>query len=285
MIAITGANGNLGKATLSFLLKKTLPKNIVAIVRDANKLAEYAKSGIQIRVADYEDQESLETALAGVERLLQISSSATGVRAMAQETRVVHAAVKCGVQEIVYTSTLFPHESAHFQAAHICRSTEALIRQSGLRYVFFRNSMYHETIPLFIGEAMGDGRIFYPSGTGRVSFASRKDIAEALSNVLTGPTFGNSTFNITGSSAHSFADIALVLKEIAGFNEAVHIDIPADDYRKGLLGFGMQDEEAGFYASMADSIRAGEFEGADQALEGFLGRKPLGVQEYLRGLF
>ena len=285
MIAITGANGNLGKATLSFLMKKTLPKNIVAIVRDASKLSEYAGSGIQIRTADYEDQESLEKALAGVHRLLQISASATGVRAMAQETRVVHAAAKCGVKEILYTSTLFPHESAHFHAAHICRNTEELIRQSGMRYVFFRNSMYHETIPLFIGEAMGDGRIFYPSGSGRVSFASRKDIAEALSNVLTGPAFGNATYDITGVETFSFADIALTLRDVAGYNEAGHTDIPAEDYRKGLLGFGLGEEEAGFYASMADSIRAGEFEKTHHSLESFLGRKPLGVQEYLRELF
>jgi NAD(P)H dehydrogenase (quinone) len=285
MIAITGANGNLGKATLSFLLKKTLPQNIVAIVRDAGKLSEYAGSGIHIRTADYEDQESLEKALTGVHRLLQISASATGVRAMAQETRVVHAAVKCGVKEIVYTSTLFPHESAHFHAAHICRNTEELIRQSGMRYVFFRNSMYHETIPLFIGEAMGDGRIFYPSGSGRVSFASRKDIAEALCNVLTGPAFGNATFDITGAETFSFADIALTLKDIAGYQEAAHTDILAEDYRKGLLGFGLGEDEAGFYASMADSIRAGEFEKTHLSLEGFLGRKPIGVHAYLKELF
>lgn len=285
MIAITGANGNLGKATLSFLMKKTSPENIVAIVRDADKLAEYAESGIQIRTADYEDQESLEKALAGVHRLLQISASATGVRAMAQETRVVHAAVKCGVKEIVYTSTLFPQESAHFHAAHICRNTEALIYQSGMRYVFFRNSMYHETIPLFIGDAMGDGRIFYPSGSGRVSFASRKDIAEALSNVLTGPAFGNAAFDITGAEPFSFADIASALKDIAGYPHAAHTDISPEDYRNGLLGYGLGEEEAGFYASMADSIRAGEFEKTHHSLEGFLGRKPLGVEEYLRELF
>ena len=285
MIAITGANGNLGKATLSFLLKKTKPENIVAVVRDAGKLSEYAGSGMHIRVADYEDQESMEQALTGVRRLLQISASATGWRAMAQETRVVHAAVKCGVREIVYTSTLFPQESAHFHAAHICRNTEALIRQSGMRYVFFRNSMYHETIPLFIGEAMGDGRIFYPSGSGRVSFVSRRDIAEALSHVLTGPAFNNATHDITGSEAFSFADIALELKDIAGYRDAAHTDISPEDYRKGLLGFGLDEEEAGFYASMADSIRAGEFEKTHHSLEGFLGRKALGVQEYLRGLF
>ncbi len=158
------------KATLFFLLERTLPQKIVAIVRDAEKLAEYAGSGIYVRTADYEDQESLEKAVTGVDRLLQISASATGVRALAQETRVVHAAAKCGVKEIVYTSTLFPYELAYFHAAHICWNTGGTdqAEQHALR-IFPQQRMYHETIPLFIGEAMGDGRIFYPSGSGRVS--------------------------------------------------------------------------------------------------------------------
>ncbi|WP_353719317.1 hypothetical protein [Dyadobacter sp. 676] len=118
-----------------------------------------------------------------------------------------------------------------------------------------------------------------------MSFVSRKDIAEALSNVLTGPAFSNAGFDITGPEAHSFGDIALLLKEVAGFNEAAHTDIPVEDYRKALAGFGMTEEETGFYVSMAESIRAGEFEKTDRSLEIFLGRKPLGIQEYLKELF
>lgn len=285
MIAITGASGNLGKATLSLLIGKTMPQNIVAIVRDPAKLDAFAQSGIAIRVADYDDSLSLERALTGLDRLLQISASETGDRAMAQEAAVVQAAVQCGVQEILYTSTLHPHEHAHFHAARICRNTEALIRESGMRYVFFRNSMYHETIPLFIGEAMGDGRICYPSGGGRVSFASRNDIAEALAHVLAGPAFANAMYDITGPSAHSFADIALILQDVAGYPDASHTDIAAEDYWKGLLSFGMNEAEAGFYASMADSIRAGEFAKTDRSLEGLLGREPVEVQQYLKNLF
>nr|WP_295930582.1 NAD(P)H-binding protein [uncultured Dyadobacter sp.] len=285
MIAITGASGNLGKTTLSFLLQKTQPQNIVAVVRDAAKLAEYAGSGIHIRVADYDDPASLEKALAGVDRLLQVSASVTGVQAMAQESQVVLAAVKSGVKEVVYTSTLHPVETAHFQAAHICRSTEELIKKSVMRYVFFRNSMYQETIPLFIGSGMEDGRIFYPSGAGKVSFVSRADIAEALATVLAGDALDNRVFGITGPGAWSFGDIARALQDIAGFADAAHTDISAEDYRKGLLGFGMGEEEAAFYGSMADSIRAGEFEETDSALETLLGRKPLGVDDYLRSLY
>ncbi len=37
MIAITGANGNLGKVTIQFLWRKVAPTDIVAIVRNTPK--------------------------------------------------------------------------------------------------------------------------------------------------------------------------------------------------------------------------------------------------------
>lgn len=45
MIAITGANGNLGKATIQFLLRNIEPTNIVAIVRNPDTMSEFKEKG------------------------------------------------------------------------------------------------------------------------------------------------------------------------------------------------------------------------------------------------
>ena len=82
MIAITGASGHLGKATIQFLVKKINPANIIAIVRDPSKIQDIP--GIQVRVADYDDPTSLRAALTGVEKLLQISSASYGDHATQQ---------------------------------------------------------------------------------------------------------------------------------------------------------------------------------------------------------
>lgn len=284
MIAITGASGNLGKATLSFLLQKTDARNLVAIVRDPQKLDAGLYAGVNIRIADYEDPLSLENALKGVDTLLHISASGMGEEALRQETNVVNAAIAAGVGRAVYTSTLCPVEGAHFLAAAVCRNTEALLRNSGMDYVIFRNSMYLETIPLFIGSAMEDGQIYYPSGNGKVSFASRLDIAEALANVLASPHSENAVYDITGAGAWNFADIAAVLRELV-YPNAAHTDIPAENYGNALQNFGMGPDEISFYASMADAIRAGEFKGVNPALENLLGRKPMDMADYLKSLF
>lgn len=283
MIAITGASGNLGQATLQFLLQKTEPQNIIAIVRDTARLGEIARSGIQVRTADYADRASLVKAFEGVHTLLQVSSSAMGEEATLQESNVVKAATESSVQRIVYTSTLSPGPDAHFIAARTCGHTEMLIKESGMSYTIFRNSMYQETVPLFIGNAVQDGQVYYPSENGKVSFVSRTDIAEALSNILISGNKENKTYDITGNEAFSFPEIAGLLHTVTGLSAAFHV-LSFDDYRSILERLGMHPEEISFYVSMGRSIEAGEFEATANSLEELLGRKSQTLESYLRQL-
>jgi len=283
MIAITGASGNLGQLTLAHLVKKTDPNRIVAIVRDPAKLAAYRDGGVQIRIADYDDSRSLEAAFEGVESLLQISTSISGAQALQQEAQVVQSARAAGVQKITYTSTLTPGPAAVFEAGRTCAATERAIMDSGLDYTFFRNSMYLETIPLFIGNALQDGQIYYPGGNGKVSFASRVDMAEALANVLTDGGHQRAVYQITGEEALSFADIADLLKSVKGLDAAYH-DVPAEAFAAELRKAGLPEGDIGFMASMAASIHAGEFSAVDNRLEELLGRKRTRAIDYIHKL-
>lgn len=281
MIAITGASGNLGKATIGFLLKKTSPANIVAIVRDPEKMQDLP--GIQVRVADYEDPASLMAALKGIKKVLQISASGFGEEAVRQERNVVNAAKAQGVQHIVYTSTVNPVSNPIFQGSQTNQETEKAILQAGLTHTFFRNSMYMETIPLFVGSALENGQIHYPAGNGKVSFVSRIDIAEALSHVLTSGDHKDAAYNITGGKAYSFDEIAALLQSEKGLPGS-YTDIPTAAYRDEMLKFEMPVPEVDFYISMAESVKAGEFAHADDTLEQLLQHRRLTLPEYIKSI-
>ncbi|WP_353127197.1 NAD(P)H-binding protein [Parapedobacter pyrenivorans] len=281
MIALTGASGHLGQLTLTHLLQKTPASQLVAIVRDPAKLGTHRHPGIAIRTADYDDTVALEEALDGVETLLQVSSSASGSVASRQELNVVQAAAAAGVRKIVYTSTLVPGADAVFLAGRTCGATEQAIKDHGLAYTFFRNSMYFETIPLFIGNALQDGMIYYPGGNGKVSFVSREDIAEALAIVLTeSGQHENVDYRITGAEALSFAGLAGLLNARKGVDSS-YFDIPEADFVEELGKAGVPQAEIEFTVSMAASIRAGEFEAVDDRLEKLLGRKRRAVSTYI----
>ena len=76
-IFVTGSTGHLGNLVIDALLE-TLPASvIVAGVRNPSREAAIAirNKGVDVRVADYDRPETLNSAFAGIDRLLLISLS------------------------------------------------------------------------------------------------------------------------------------------------------------------------------------------------------------------
>ena len=110
-IAITGATGKLGRLVITQMKDKAPAADIVALVRSTAKASDL---GVTAREADYGKPQTLDSALAGVNTLLLISSNEVGRRAT-QHRNVIEAARKAGVRRIVYTE---PAACRHFAAEH-----------------------------------------------------------------------------------------------------------------------------------------------------------------------
>src|SRR4030081_2693542 len=106
LCAVTGASGHLGRLVVQGLLARGVPSaDIVAIVRTRERVADLAERGVDVRVADYTQPETLRTAVAGVNRLLLVSNSGAGER-LAKHMNVIAAAKTAGVSLVVYTGIL-----------------------------------------------------------------------------------------------------------------------------------------------------------------------------------
>lgn len=280
MIAITGASGHLGKATIQFILKKYPPSKIITIARNPLKINDFTERGINIRQADYNDYTALIHAFKGVEKVLQISTIGVDMKtAKQQEQNVVNAMTENKVRHIVYTSMLQARPNTIFQGTETQYHTEELIKKTKIPYTFFRNGMYMEAIPELIGNALETNEIRYPSGSGKVSFVSRTDIAEALANVLTENNHQNQTYEITGSKAYTFEELAKLISP-----EMKHTDISDNIFSKELMSYGMPTTVVELLVSMANGIKVGEFSYLDNSLEKLLGKKPLDLKDYIKHL-
>lgn len=152
MILITGATGHLGTAVIRQLLTKIPAHKIAAFARDANKAVGLKEKGVTVRIGSYDDADSLDKAMRGVEKVLLIASNDEQNRLL-QHRNVVDAAKKAGVNLVAYTSRNLKDRSTlvnrlmdeHFQ-------TEDYIRESGLNYALFRNALYLDVMPQFAGE-------------------------------------------------------------------------------------------------------------------------------------
>lgn len=281
MIAITGASGHLGKATLEFLLTKTTPESLVAIVRDPQKLADFADKGISVRQGDYTDPASLLTSLAGVDTLLLISSAAIGDERVNQHSNVINTAKEAGVKHIFYTSAPNPSLESSFLPAIDHFKTENLIKESGLVYTIFRNNLYLDILPMVVGDAAKTGKLYFPAGDGKTSFALRRDMAEALANALSSEGHANQVYDIGANTAYSFNDLANSIS-LAG-TTVDYIDIPGSAYEAELAKH-LPPVAVKIYTGMAEGVKKGEFDVPSPTLTNLLGREPVSLSDYFRSL-
>lgn len=236
MIIVTGASGQLGRLVIDALLKKIPANQIVAAVRNPEKVADLAARGVEVRHADYDLPDTLVTAFRGADKLLLISANEVG-RRTPQHRAAIDAARRAEVGLIVYTSILRADTSPlPLAVEHL--ETEQLIKASGLPYVFLRNGWYTENYTVGVQTALQAGAVFGSAGTGRISSAARIDYAEAAAAVLTKDNQAGRIYELAGDDAYTLADFAAVISEQSG--KPIHYqDLPKADYQAALVNAGL----------------------------------------------
>jgi NAD(P)H dehydrogenase (quinone) len=285
MILITGATGQLGTAVIKNLLEKTSASQIAALVRDETKASALKEKDVDIRVGNYDDPASLDNAMQGIAQVLLIAGTDEENR-LRQHQNVVDAAKKAGVQCIAYTSRNLKDPSTlanklmngHFQ-------TEDYMKASGLNYVLFRNVLYMDTIGQFVGgEKVFETGINLPTGDGRVPFALRSEMGEAIANVLLESGCDNRIYQLTGSESYSFDDVAATLSDLSG-KKVGYTPAERSVFETQMKERGVPEMMVQRVAGFLTDIKNGQEEEVSLDLENLLGRKPASLKEGLKVIF
>ncbi|MCY9849937.1 SDR family oxidoreductase [Pectobacterium jejuense] len=247
MIAITGASGQLGRLVIAQLLEKVPASDIVALVRDVNKVADLSAKGVQVKAADYNQPEALASALQGVDKVLLISSSEVGQRAV-QHRNVIDAAVKAGVKLVAYTSLLHADKSPLALAAEH-QQTEALLKASGLPHVLLRNGWYTENYAASIPAALEHGVFIGSAGEGKIASATREDFAAAAVAVLTQEGQAGKVYELAGDEPYTLAELAAEVSKQSGKNIGYQ-NLSEAEFAAALVSAGLPE---GFAQIIADS--------------------------------
>ncbi|MCB4358271.1 SDR family oxidoreductase [Quatrionicoccus australiensis] len=238
MIVITGASGQLGRLVIEALLQTVPAGEIVAAVRNPEKIADLAARGVQVRVADYDQPASLAAAFAGADKLLLISANEVG-RRVPQHRAVIEAATAAGVGLLAYTSILHA-DSSPLPLAAEHQETEALIRASGLPAVILRNGWYTENYLAGIPTALQYGVVLGSAGAGRIASAARTDYAAAAAAVLTRDDQAGHIYELAGDESYTLAELAAEIAKQSG--QAVNYqNLPESEFKAALLGAGLPD--------------------------------------------
>ncbi|WP_309060205.1 SDR family oxidoreductase [Streptomyces sp.] len=253
-IVVTGATGKLGRHVVEQLLEKVPAGQVTAVVRSAEKAAGLAARGVRIAVADYNAPESLDGAFAAGDKVLLISGNEVGGDRVRQHRAVIDAAKAAGVALLAYTSAPGGLSAA---LADDHRGTEEVLLGSGVPYTLLRNGWYHENYTENLAPVLEHRAVVAAAGEGRVSSASRADYAAAAVAVLTGEGHENTTYELGGDEAWSFAEYAAELSRQTG-EEITYNPVTAEALTGILTGAGLPEPLAAVLAGVDVSIEKGE---------------------------
>ncbi|KWX69405.1 NmrA family protein [Paenibacillus riograndensis] len=231
-IALTGATGHFGSIVAETLLKSVAAENLIVSVRNPEKADNLRTRGVDVRHGDFDQPETLDTAFAGVDRLLIVSADGDNDTRIRQHKAAVDAAVRAKVGFIVYTSVGHADSSSLFLAP-VHRATEEFIRESGIPYSFLRNNWYLENEVGSIQAVQAGAPWLTSAGDGKVGWATRRDYAEAAAAVLAGEGHENTVYELSGTPATQ-AELAAVVGKLLGkevpvqqVDDAAYADIMA----------------------------------------------------------
>jgi NAD(P)H dehydrogenase (quinone) len=269
MIIVTAATGHYGRLVIEELLKRGVPAgDIVAAVRDPHKAAGLAERGVQVREADYDRPETLVPAFTGGGKLLLIPSPVFGQR-YPQMQRAITAATEASVGLIAYASFVNTGTST-LRLGQEHKQAEAAIRASGLPFVLLRNGAYTEMYTDTLGPALEHGVILGSAGDGKLSAATRADLAGAAAVVLAGDGHAGRVYEL-GGTAFTMADLAAEVSRQAG-KHIVYQDMPGGDYARALAVAGVPESFAGLLADTSLAIARGDWYTDSADLQQLIGR-------------
>ncbi|MFG2882173.1 SDR family oxidoreductase [Streptomyces sp. NPDC048297] len=274
-IVVTGATGHLGRHVVEQLLEKVPAERITAVVRDQAKAADFAARGVRLAVADYNAPGTFDGLFSAGDKVLLISGNEFDKGRAHQHRVVIDAAKAAGVALLAYTSA---PGSLRAALADDHRGTEEALLASGLPYSLLRNGWYHENYTENLAPVLEHDAVVTAAGEGRISSAARGDYAAAAVAVLTGEGHENTTYELGGDEAWSFAEYAAELSRQTGREIALNA-VTGEVMRGILTGAGVPAPFAEILVGVDASIEKGELVVSTGDLSRLAGRPTTPLRE------
>ena len=281
-LLVTGASGQLGRRVVDLLIESHAGR-VIAASRNPEKIADLALHGAVIKGLNFDNPVALNAAFASVRRLLLISTDdmmQPGQR-LAQHHNIIEAAVRCGVQHIVYTS-IAQAGSLPFSVAtqeHI--ETERMLAATKLGWTVLRKNIYAETLLPSLTRALSTGRWRTAAGEGAAAYLTREDYAQATAAALSGSFEGQRMLDITGPMAVTHGMIARWVTETTG-KPLVHVPVDLETAQADWVEAGVPAPVAAGMAAIDAGIANGQFAKASRVVAELTGRPPMNIPAFIR---
>lgn len=284
-LAVTATSGHLGRLSVESLLSQGIPpSDIVAIARSPAKAATLADRGVEVRHGDYDLPATLLTALRGVDRLLVVPSTAMPAPRVVQHQALLDAAREAGVGHVLLYSLIGTHPDSPFLIAPYLLFAERALRSAGLDWTILRTAYYADPLVEWVPGIVELGTIPYPTGSGRLSFASRADTARAGAAALAGEGHAGQIYELTGPRTLTTEELCATVAEATG-RTVQHREATVEDYVAVCVADGMPEPFARLLATLYTPVARGLTDRCTDHIAQLSGRPPLGLPALIQARF
>jgi NAD(P)H dehydrogenase (quinone) len=275
-IGVSGASGKLGQGVLRELAARAQGHDIIAISRTPDK----AGSGVEGRLGDYDQPDTLAQAYAGLDRLLLIPTSdqRPGKRGE-QNVTAIRAAVDAGVKHIVFMSAAGTREQDEPNIGASYWAGEQSLIKNAPRWTILRMNYYVEALAMEVASAVGQGGLTGVAEN-RVAFVARDDVAAAAAGILIGEGHSGAIYNATGDKAYTGAERAALIAELTG-KPVGFVTVPAEALRAGMAKAGLPESAINSWVSIQNDFANGAFDVVTGDVERLSGRAPKPLRDAL----
>ena len=235
-ILVTGANGNVSSALITNLVDKGA--SVRGLVRDESKGQSLKDSGVEIAIGNLNDQDSIEKALEGVEKVFLLTPVAEDAPQLAKN--VIDAAVKQGNPYIVRMSAVGAASDAPSRNSRAHAETEADLKNSGLPYTILKPHFFMQNMMMAAESIASEGKIYMPFKDGKLGMIDIRDVADVSAVILTEEGHEGKTYTPSGPKSISMTEVAAAFSSALD-KEVNYIDVPMEAADESLSGMGFPE--------------------------------------------
>jgi uncharacterized protein YbjT (DUF2867 family) len=276
VILVVGATGKVGREVVRQLA--TAGASFRALVRDPARASHIRLPGVEIIAGDLARPETLEPALAGVDRVFLASPAEPDQVEL--QGNLIHVCKRLGVGRIVKISVAGGPDAAT-QIGRWHWTTEKQIEAAGLGFTMLRPSLYMQQTLRFAPSVASSGSFSLPCGAGEVPLVDCRDVAAVAVAALTGEDHDQHVYDVTGPEALTFEAVADAIGQAIG-KKVSYVHVPPDYARKQMLADGVPRWLADDMLVLFASIREGYGGAPTDTVLRVTGERPRSYQQFAR---
>ncbi|MER2996188.1 SDR family oxidoreductase [Pontibacter populi] len=279
-ILVTGATGTVGREVvkqLSMLDGIRVRAGVHSVIKGENlrRLPD-----VEVVEMEFTDPDSLHAAFTHADKVFLVTPFSEGQVEMAK--KLIDEAKKRGVKHIVKLSAIGAGDENAIQLCRWHRDIEQYIEQSGIPYTFLRAASFMQNFENYSSPTIkSEGKIYMPTGDGKVAYIDARDIAAVAIAVLTNDGHENKIYDLTGPEAISVSEVADTISLVTG-RQVDFVDVPEEDARKSMQQQQTPDWMINSLLELYGQHRAGKSAEVNSSVEELTGHKPHTFRQFVK---